>query len=213
MSSSSGSGGDHSNWSSVSEESLLLHEDLLQLVDHIPLPDQLETSQTGFTGLPTLDGKSPAELSLIIQRECGCQTVTFISLLNYRHNALRKIWNYLRSKEKSSSGGGANAVSVKPAAKGGGEGFASRISLVLVFPILHSLSRIDSELSGETTRILLQSLTSCDPASLSKEPLDCILGLENLLSSWLSAARQKGQEGTGQVTTAASALVALAVAV
>uniref|UniRef100_A0A1X7UQ08 HECT domain-containing protein n=1 Tax=Amphimedon queenslandica TaxID=400682 RepID=A0A1X7UQ08_AMPQE len=212
MSSSSASGGDNSNWSSVSEESLLLHEDLLQLVDHIPLPDQLETSQTGFTGLPTLDGKTPAELSLIIQRECGCQTVTFISLLNYRHNALRKIWNYLRSKEKSSSGGGANTTSLKPAAKGG-EGFASRISLVLIFPILHSLSKIDSELSGETTRILLQSLSSCDPASLSKEPLDCILGLENLLSSWLTAAREKRTEGTEQIRTAASALVALAVAV
>ena len=205
--------GDHSNWSSVSEESLLLHDDLLQLVDHIPLPDQLETSQTGFTGLPTLDGKTPAELSLIIERECGCHTVTFISLLQYRHNALRKIWNYLHSKQKSggSSVGVASPTSLKPASKGG-EGFASRISLVLIFPILHSLSKIDSELSSDTTKILLQSLTACDPASLSKEPLDCILGLENLLSSWLTTARERN-EGAGQINTAASALVALAVAV
>jgi len=56
---------------------------------------------------------------------------------------------------------------------------------------------------------LLQQLRSYPPFSLSKEPLECITGVEQLLVSWLhSAATQDNQ----QLQNAASALVALAVA-
>ena len=224
-----GGGGEYSCWSSVSEETLLLHDDLLKLVDHIPLPSRMEKTLSSAEedyGLPVLDGKTPSELSDIIARECGVKSTTYTSLVEYRMNALRRYWSYLHSKEKmgkkgeESTGGGA-VTAVKPAPKS--EGFASRISLVLIFPILHSLSKLDPELSSETAKILLDSLCNCEPISLSKEPMDCILGLENLLSSWLTAAREgvakEGEESVAkevserQVQTAAAALVALAVAV
>lgn len=204
-------------WSCVSEETLLLHDDLLRLVDHIPLPSGVGTTSVEEDyGLPVLDGKTPSELSDIIARECGVKSTTYTSLMVYRLNALREFWSSLyllerkRAEKKSGDSGGGSGAS-KSAAKG--EGFASRVSLILIFPILHSLSKLDTEISRETAKILLESLKGCEPISLSKEPLDCILGLETLLCSWLTAAKEENSLSSTQIQISASALVALAVAV
>lgn len=210
-------GGADSSWSSVNEHTLLLHDDLLRLIDHIPLPSRVGGAAGGGDedyGLPVLDGKSPEELSSIISRECGIRSTTYMSLMEYRLNALKGLWAWLKSKEKKgvvkkTTEDGVSNVKTTPK----GEGFASRISLVLIFPILHSLSKVDPSLSCETAKILLDSLSNCEPVSLSKEPTDCILGLENLLCSWLTAAKEGVESDEIQIRTAASALVALAVAV
>ena len=216
--------GDMWRWLSVSEETLLLHSDLDQFVGHISLPNGVGAADAvtddEIYGLPVLDGKSPEELVSIITRECNVRSTTYTSLMEYRHNALKELWFVLLEKEKNqtnkkqddavSSGNGAKTTQK-------GEGFASRVSLVLIFPILKSLCRIDPKLSQETAGLLLESLQACDPLSLSSEPSDCINGLENILCSWLKSAREDGdlEEDVRerQLQTAASALVALAVAV
>ena len=122
--------------------------------------------------------------------------------------------------EESLGSGAVASVKLVPKS----EGFAGPDYLVLIFPlILHSLSKLDPELSNKTAIILLDSLCNCEPISLSKEPMDCVLGLENLLSSWSTAAREGVAKGgvesvakevsERQVQTAAATLVALAVVV
>ena len=96
---------------------------------------------------------------------------------------------------------------------GGAAGFASRVSLVLIFPIMKSLSRFDPTLSSEAASVLLECLRVYEPLSLSNEPLDCVYGLESLLHSWLASAKESEGVGATQVQNAASALVALSVAV
>ena len=215
-------------WLSVSEESLLLHNDILHLVGHIPLPSGVGGTVTEEEyGLPVLDGKTPGELVGIITRECSVRSTTYTSLMEYRLNALRELWEVLLERDKkkhvstaankkqeegsASTSGSGTKVTNK------GEGFASRVSLVLIFPVLKSLCKLDPELSQETAGLLLESLRACDPQSLSSEPTDCINGLEGILCSWLKTAQgdEEMAEGTRekQLQIAASALVALAVAV
>lgn len=200
----------------MSEDSLLLHDDLFRLADHVPLPSGMgAVSSEDDYGLPMLDGKSPAELSDIIGRECGVKSTTYASLIEYRLNALRRLWISLQfrereRRERKTNGGGTHSVA-KNSHKG--EGFASRVSLLLVFPMLHSLSKIDPNLSEVTAQILMESLKNCGPLSLSKEPNDCIIGLENLLCSWLVSAKEATPISDRQLQVAASALVALSVAV
>ena len=112
--------------------------------------------------------------------------------------------------EESSGSGAVTSVKLVPKSKG----FAGPDYLVLIFPVLHSLSKLDPELPSETAIIFLDSLCNCEPISLSKEPMDCILGLGNLLSSWSTAAKE-GVESIAkevserQVQTAATTLVLL----
>lgn len=207
-------------WLSVSEDSLLLQNDLLHLVGHISLPSGIGESTTieEEYGLPVLDGKTPSELVDIINRECSVRSTTYTSLMEYRFNALKELWEVLleknrqpkSKKEESSSNAGAKATNK-------GEGFASRVSLVLIFPVLKSLCKIDPKLSQETARLLLESLQACNPLSLSSEPTDCISGIEDILCTWLKSAQEDNEledcVRERQLQTAASALVALAVAV
>ena len=207
-------------WQSVSEQSLLLHGDLLRLADHIALPAGVAAlSGEEDYGLPVLDGKAPKEMAAIITQECGSASNTFTALMEYRLNALHSLWeavrpvaDKLRRKKEDSLAVPGSKNSQKQEIP-----FASRISLLLVFPILHSLSKLEPQLSSSTARVLLESLRGCEPLSLGKEPTDCIAGLEDLLCSWLQeVGGDKDSEKPAhkeQVQTAASALVALSVAV
>lgn len=211
--------GDSWRWLSVSEDSLLLQNDLLHLVGHISLPCGIGESSTNEEeyGLPVLDGKTPSELVDIINRECSVRSTTYTSLMEYRFNALKELWKVLLERNKKSKKKDDSSSSNGAKGSGKGEGFASRVSLVLIFPVLKSLCKIDPKLSQDTARLLLESLQSCDPLSLSSEPTDCISGIEDILCSWLKAAQEDdGLEKSvreRQLQTAASALVALAVAV
>lgn len=201
-------------WQCVSEESLLLHDDLVRLADHIPLPTGVaHRNREEDYGLPLLDGKSPQELASIIHSECGARSTTFSSLMEYRLNALRSLWAALRNaaKEIRKKEEGEGQIAAKTSQQS--EVFASRISLLLIFPTLRSLSRLDPQLSQETAGILLETLRGCEPISLSKEPMDCITGLESLLCSWISSAKELEEGGEKQLQIATSALVALTVAV
>ena len=215
-------------WLAANEEQLLLHSGLMRLADHIPVPSGVAEVADNDPGLPEMDGKSTGDLADIILRECGTKTTTYDSLMEYRRNALRGLWTALRlneieqqrtsssAKEPATSSSSCGASQSNPAPVSAG--FASRVSLVLIFPIMKSLSRFDPTLSSEAASGLLECLRVYEPLSLSREPQDCVHGLESLLHSWLASAQRDGEEGEGrigirQVQNAASALVALTVAV
>ena len=202
-------------WLAVNEERLLLHDGLNRMADHIAVPGGVaDVSSEDDLGLPVLDGKTPEELASIICKECSTKSMTYASLMEYRLNALRGLWQSLKElydqKISGISKDSSTAVQIPSSTQ---VSFASRVSLVLIFPIMKSLSKFDPNLSSEAASILLESLRACEPLSLSSEPSDCIAGLENLLCSWLSAARENTDVPVTQVQNAASALVALSVAV
>ena len=201
-------------WLAVSEERLLLHDGLTRMADHIAVPTGVADISNEDFGLPVLDGKSPEELAEIICKECSTKTTTYASLMEYRLNALRGLWQAMRELEqKHTSGTSKDAGTSSSSSSRQAASFASRVSLVLIFPIMKSLSKLDPNLSSEAASILLESLRACEPLSLSSEPQDCITGLENLLTSWLSTVQESSDVPIAQVQNAASALVALSVAV
>ena len=202
-------------WLAVNEERLLLHDGLTRMADHISVPSGVaEISNEDDLGLPVLDGKTPEELASIICKECSTKTTTYASLMEYRLNALRGLWQSIKELEDQRTSTTAKESSsssqVSPSQQ---VSFASRVSLVLIFPIMKSLSKFDPNLSSEAASILLETLRACEPLSLSSEPNDCIAGLESLLCSWLNTARENTDVPVAQVQNAASALVALSVAV
>lgn len=218
-------------WLAANEEQLLLHSGLMRLADHIPVPSGVAEVTESDPGLPVMDGKSTPDLANIILTECGTKTTTYASLMEYRRNALTGFWAAVRLNEKeqqtttssSTKDSSSSSRGSSPGSGAASTGFASRVSLVLIFPIMKSLSRFDPTLSSEAASGLLECLRVYEPLSLSGEQLDSVHGLENLLHSWLAGAQgKKGDEkeeeegrkiSVTQVQNAASALVALSVAV
>ena len=207
--------GDPGQWLAVNEERLLLHDGLTVMSDSIAVPGGVAEMRQEDAGLPVLDGKTPQELAKIIRKECTTKSTSYMSLMEYRLNALRGLWKALREFEDSHATSVAKEISSSSQSSSGhAVSFASRVSLVLIFPLIKSLSKLDPTLSSETASILLETLRACEPLSLSSEPPDCISGLENLLCSWLHSVQEStGEIPVNQVQNAASALVALAVAV
>lgn len=202
-------------WLAINEERLLLHDGLATMSDHIAVPSGVADITNYDSGLPVLDGKSPTELSAILLKECKARTTSYASLMEYRLNALKGLWRALREFEESHATSIAKEISSSSKPQSGQSvSFASRVSLVLIFPLIRSLSRLDSTLSSDMASVLLETLRACEPLSLSGEPPDCINGLENLLCSWLQSVQETSEDApVNQVQNAASALVALAVAV
>ena len=203
-------------WLAVNEERLLLHDGLTRMADHISVPSGVaEISNEDDLGLPVLDGKTPEELASIICKECSAKSTTYASLIEYRLNALRGLWQSIKQLEdqRASTTAKDSSSSSQVSPSSPQVSFASRVSLVLIFPIMKSLSKFDPNLSSEAASILLETLRACEPLSLSSEPNDCIAGLESLLCSWLNTARENTDVPIAQVQNAASALVALSVAV
>lgn len=202
-------------WLAVNEERLLLHDGLTIMSDSIAVPSGVAEMKEEDSGLPVMDGKSPEELAKIIRKECSTKSTSYASLMEYRMNALRGLWKALRDFEDSHASNVAKEISSSSQTSSGHSvSFASRVSLVLIFPLIKSLSKLDPTLSSETASLLLETLRACEPLSLSTEPADCISGLENLLCSWLHSVQDNSEEvSLNQVQNAASALVALAVAV
>ncbi len=199
-------------WIAVSEDRLLLHDGLVCVADLVEVPNGVTELGEDDYELPVLDGKTPTELATIIQKECSTKNTAYASLIEYRRSALKGLWRALKESQskRASSASEMNTISQSSNTQAGS--FASRISLILIFPMLKSLSVVDPGLSSETAHILLESLRACEPLTLSSEPQECISGLESMLRSWLASA-QEGAGDASLVQNAASALVALGVAV
>uniref|UniRef100_A0A8C2K1G8 HECT domain E3 ubiquitin protein ligase 4 n=2 Tax=Cyprinus carpio TaxID=7962 RepID=A0A8C2K1G8_CYPCA len=208
---------DSSQWLSVKEETIFLHDGLIRVTDLAELPSEIGVSEQGESEqeILTFETKNPAELAERLRAVCGNQSNAYTRLLEYRLNALRGLWGAQRQlalEEQQEHDG------VVPGSAGGAP-FTSRVGLLLVFPLLQSQTRHDPALCGVTAEVLLTCLRDCQPLSLGKEPADCLNGLERLLCSWLEersepegAAQARPLLTQQQRQNAAAALVALSCA-
>lgn len=210
-------------WMSVTEETLFLHDGLIRVTDLVELPRDVNNTQGGDNEVITFDLKSPKELSDRLLAVCGTQNNAYARLLEYRLNALRGYWCAQRQfvgAEQQDSDSSSSEETINILKKQGllkepdQASFSTRISVLLVLPLLQSQSRIDPKLCGVTAQLLLDCLRDCSPISLAKEPGDCLRGLENLLCSWLLEEKDKDAQvlitDIQQRTSSAAALVALA---
>ncbi|KAJ7994262.1 hypothetical protein DPEC_G00264060 [Dallia pectoralis] len=228
---------DSSQWLSVKEETIFLHDGLIRVTDLAELPSEIGGSEQGDTEqeILTFETKNPVELAERLRAVCGNQSNAYARLLEYRLNALRGLWGAQRQlaledqQDRDGAGGGDEEALALLKRQGllqqpEQAPFTSRVGLLLVFPLLQSQTRSDPALCGVTAEVLLSCLRDCQPLSLSKEPTDCLNGLEWLLCSWLEeGVQQNPQNQQGQAPTcilhghrqrenAAAALVALACA-
>ncbi|KAK7087914.1 probable E3 ubiquitin-protein ligase HECTD4 isoform X2 [Littorina saxatilis] len=222
------SASDTSQWLSITEETLFLHDGLLRVTDLVELPQDIENVGGSENEVVSFDSKHPEELSAKLLAVCGTQNNAFNKLLEYRLNALKGLWKTHRHLAKEEQIEKESPVSQEETIhllKKQGllkdpeqASFSTRISLLLILPLLQSQSKADPELCGVTAGVLLNCLKDCAPLSLTKEPSDCLKGLESLLCSWLGEKFADGKTSTNKVhdktqrENAASALVALACA-
>ncbi|XP_071946536.1 probable E3 ubiquitin-protein ligase HECTD4 isoform X2 [Antedon mediterranea] len=226
---------DNTQWLSISEETLFLHNGLLRILDLVELPQQAtdnsdsQGTEANENDVVSFDSKDPKELTERLLAVCGTNNNVFAysRLLDYRRNALKGLWNAQRQLAATSE----KAVEKEAASQeetfnllrkqglwqqGDTVSFSSRVSLLLVFPLLKSQSVVDPALIGTTTKLLLNCLQDCPPLSLTKEPTDCLNGLENLLCTWLGEHSEVESLRTitdiEQKESAAAALTALACA-
>lgn len=209
-------------WLSINEDSLFLQDALVKVSDLIPLPSGIETSIDDDSEILTCDSKTTKELSEQIVSLCTRQSHAFSRLLEYRLSALTALWRaqkqFAQDGDETHSQEEAIALLKKQGLWQQSENapFSSRVSLLLVFPLLQSQSQTDPALCDLTTDLLLQCLRDYPPLSLAKEPSDCLNGLEGLLCSWLGENQSEqapaNRRETRQKENTASALVALACA-
>ncbi|OWF52164.1 E3 ubiquitin-protein ligase HECTD4 [Mizuhopecten yessoensis] len=217
---------DNCQWLSVTEETLFLHDGLIRVTDLVELPRDVNSSSEGDNEVVTFDLKTPKELSDRLLAVCGTQNNAYSRLLEYRLNALRGYWNAQRQvliDEQQDRDNTTHEETIALLKKQGifkdpeQASFSTRISVLLVIPLLQSQSRVDPNLCGVTAELLLNCLRDCAPLTLFKEPGDCLRGLENLLCTWLGedsndVNNKQLVKDTMQRKNTAAALVALACA-
>ncbi|XP_032561468.1 probable E3 ubiquitin-protein ligase HECTD4 [Chiroxiphia lanceolata] len=216
---------DSAQWLSVKEETIFLHDGLIRVTDLAELPSEIiGVAEPGDTELEILsfETKNPSELAERLRSVCGNQSNAYARLLEYRLNALRGLWNAQRQlaleeqHDRESSGDEEALALLKRQGllqQPEQAPFTSRMGLLLVFPLIQSQSRTDPSLCNITAEVLLNCLRDCQPLSLTKEPADCLNGIEALLCSWLEDTSPSGQHiPYKQKENAAAALVALACA-
>ncbi|MED6263237.1 hypothetical protein CHARACLAT_002450 [Characodon lateralis] len=227
---------DSSQWLSVKEETIFLHDGLIRVTDLAELPSEIGASEHGDTEqeILTFETKNPVELAERLRAVCGNQSNAYARLLEYRLNALRGLWAAqrqlaLEEQQDREGTGGADEETLTLLKRQGllqqpeQAPFTSRVALLLVFPLLQSQTHSDPALCGVTAEVLLACLRDCQPLTLSKEPADCLNGLEGLLCSWLEDGAQESGQAQPQARSqvlhtqrqrenAAAALVALACA-
>uniref|UniRef100_A0A669PAP4 HECT domain E3 ubiquitin protein ligase 4 n=1 Tax=Phasianus colchicus TaxID=9054 RepID=A0A669PAP4_PHACC len=217
--------GDSAQWLSVKEETIFLHDGLIRVTDLAELPSEIVgVAEPGDTELEilTFETKNPTELAERLRSVCGNQSNAYARLLEYRLNALRGLWNAQRQlaleeqHDRESSGDEEALALLKRQGllqQPEQAPFTSRMGLLLVFPLIQSQSRTDPSLCNITAEVLLNCLRDCQPLSLTKEPADCLNGIESLLCSWLEETSASGHQiPYKQKENAAAALVALACA-
>lgn len=213
-------------WLSITEESLFLHDGLLRVTDLVELPPNVETFGSRDNEVVSFDSKDPEELCSKLLEICSTRNDAFSTIIEYRLNALRGLWKAQKfsshdDQVERDTPGQDDAIAIlkkQGLIKDSEQApFSTRISLLLILPLLQSQSKTDPSLCTVTSSVILSCLRDCPPLSLAKEPSDCLNGLESLLCGWLgegdsSSAPTSRAVGESHRQNAAAALVALACA-
>lgn len=159
--------GDLSQWLSLTEHDVLLHNGLLRATGLIPVPSGITYQTEEDRELPSFDGKTPDELATILDHQCSEQGASFANLMEYRLNALKGLW---KARGQLTSLEGSSKEQHLPSASQGGvqddsntgpQSFASVVALILVFPILRSLSKTDPSLSSDVAKVFQMFFSHC----------------------------------------------------
>lgn len=151
--------GDLFQWLSLTEHDVLLHNGLLRATGLIPVPSGITYQTEEDRELPSFDGKTPEELATILDNHCSELGASFANLMEYRLNALKGLWKarkQLASLETLGTDQPAPSSSqavTQDDNNTGTQSFASVVALILVFPILRSLSKTDPSLSSDAAKV------------------------------------------------------------
>lgn len=149
--------GDLLQWLSLTEHDILLHNGLIRATGLVPVPSGITYRSEEDRELPSFDGKTPEELANILDSQCSEQGASFANLMEYRLNALKGLWKarkQLANVEASVSEQQTSSTSVaQDDGSTGSQSFASVVALILVFPILRSLSKTDPSLSSDVAKV------------------------------------------------------------
>jgi E3 ubiquitin-protein ligase HECTD4 len=206
--------GESNRWSGVTLESLLLHDGLQRVIDLVELPDDVQQgSRDHSVEIISFDSNNPQELAEQLKSFCGKRNLAYGQLLQYRLNAIVGLWRSQLSESKEEPVSYSERDRDTDNERTGSETipFTSRVSLLLVIPILEHESTTRPELRIRTSKLLLDCLTDYPPLALIREPKDCFSELETLLCDWLCKERVSGA-GQEEIETTAACLVALACA-
>lgn len=199
--------GDSKPWLSLAEETTLLGYDLRRTVGLVPLPSSVCEEAKHEDSIPSFEGRDVQGISEVVSATSSRVVPTYGSLVEYRCSALRGLWR-ARGKRKGhpkedepTDPEELEAVPQVP--------FTLKLNVLLMFPLVRSLSTLDVSLQSTISSHLVDMLRALQPASLRKEPAECLRELEALLSDWLRSTPPEGSS----LDDITSALVALTVAV
>ena len=189
--------GEFISWESLQENTLFTENGLKYAAELTEIPEdvqQLESSQGDGVDFDLKSTQFSAdETAKELQDLFASQTGPYARYFRFRQNALEKLWlkrdelknnSLSRSCETTNSKLAELETTLNIVSKQK-IGFSSRISLLLLIPLIKSHCKIDPSLAEHSGQVLFQCLKECPPNSLGDEPLSCITGLADLLSSWL----------------------------
>ena len=204
--------GESNRWSSVTLDTLLLHDGLQRVTDLVELPDDVQQgSSDQSVEIISFDSNNPQELAEQLKSFCSKRNLAYGQLLQYRLNAIVGLWRSQRDENKEEPVSERDRDTDDERSVSETVPFTSRVSLLLVFPLLEHESSTRPELRIRTSRLLLDCLTDYPPLALIREPKDCFSELETLLCDWLGRERDSGA-GQEEIETTTACLVALACA-
>ena len=178
-------------WLSVSEESLFITDGIIYLKDLLRPPENSESRAQFDREIQKLLAleSDPEQLSDKIGEICRSQSNVCSQLTSYRLSALLSIWGtrelLLKKQETHAKNVALARRSQSPAPETAlflQEDFTKTLALKLLFPLIQSQAKTDPQLAISSNELLMGSLASCAPLSLTDNSLD---GLLDLLRQWI----------------------------
>ncbi|XP_028400510.1 probable E3 ubiquitin-protein ligase HECTD4 [Dendronephthya gigantea] len=186
--------GETISWFLIEEETLFSDHGLKFVANLAEIPEDVKALESSFSQRDGVDSDlNPSEFcanatAKELQDLFITQTSQYARYFRYRQDALEMLWQ--RREELRSSPKSCCEINAKdeqsPTVTKRRIDFSSRVSLLLLIPLIKSHSKNDPSLADHSTKILFQCLKGCLPNSLSDEPLSCVTGLADLLTGWLA---------------------------
>lgn len=182
---------DSHQWDGVTEDSLFLNDGLLRVADLISIPPEICATDSVIS--VTWDVETSVELSSDqlakqIEKMYCFKSSSYQRFQDYRLCALKGFWYSFKREQDLEPTSSSSSIAVKTQ-NATQLPFTSRVSLLLIFPLLEVQSVTNPELCRSTSKLLMDCLKDCKPLSLANEPQDCLDGLENLLCRWINDAQ------------------------